>query len=108
MIEWHRIDAHTPKQTMLLVGHEGFRGWFEVAEYMHTVGWVYRGTQTRLDREPTHFAYLNPPQRGAAIPSAVPALVTFDPRECGFSLVEDRCVDCGSTGQCALGCPSRL
>jgi hypothetical protein len=60
MIEWKPIDV-APRQTMVLVGHEAFRGWFEIAEYMITVGWVKRGTQTRLDREPTHFASIDPP-----------------------------------------------
>lgn len=58
--DWRPIDA-APKQTMVLVGHEAFRGWFEVAEYMYTVGWVHCGTQRRLKREPTHFAMIEPP-----------------------------------------------
>lgn len=61
MIDWKPIDKHHPRQTMVLVGHEAFRGWFEVAEYMYTVGWVKRGTQTLLDRTPTHYALIEPP-----------------------------------------------
>lgn len=60
MTDWKPIDA-APKQTMVLVGHEAFRGWFEVAEYMYTVGWVRRGTQQKLNHEPTHFALIEPP-----------------------------------------------
>lgn len=60
MIEWRPIDA-APTQEIVLVGHEAFRGWFEIAEYMLTVGWVKVFTQTRLEHEPTHFAELNAP-----------------------------------------------
>jgi hypothetical protein len=61
-LNWEPIER-APPQTMLLVGHEAYRGWFEVAEYMVTVGWVKRSTQTKLDREPTHFVRLEPPRR---------------------------------------------
>lgn len=57
---WRPIDA-ARQQTMYLVGHEAFRGWFEVAEYQITVGWVHRGTSRRLEHEPTHFAEIEPP-----------------------------------------------
>lgn len=59
-IEWLPIDR-VPGQTMVLVGHEAFRGWFEIAERSALGEWHKALTQTPLKRTPTHFAYIEPP-----------------------------------------------
>lgn len=60
-IEWKPIDK-CPRQTMVLVGHEEFRGFFEVAECSALGEWT-QGLMTNrpLRHQPTHYAELDPP-----------------------------------------------
>ena len=61
MIDWKPIDR-APRQTMILVGHEAFRGWFRIAECSALGEWTEGLCTTRpLERMPTHFAELDPP-----------------------------------------------
>ena len=59
-LDWKPIDR-CPSQTMVLVGHEAFRGWFEVAELNALGEWHKALTQSPLKHEPTHFVDLEPP-----------------------------------------------
>lgn len=61
-IQWLPIDR-VPGQTMVLVGHEAFRGWFEVAERNALGEWHRALTQIPLERQPTHFAHIEAPPR---------------------------------------------
>lgn len=60
MIDWKPIDR-APRQTMVLVGHEAFRGRFKVAE-MDALGDWYEALSSRpLGWRPTHYAEIDPP-----------------------------------------------
>lgn len=54
MSEWRPI-ATAPRQTMLLLAHEEFAGWFEVGECCALGDWYRRLSHEPLDKAPTHW-----------------------------------------------------
>jgi hypothetical protein len=66
-LNWEPIDR-APRQCMLLVGHEAFKGWFHIAEYDALGEWTEGLMTTRkLEHAPTHFVKLEPPPRTSTI-----------------------------------------